>query len=97
MCNLRQRSCCWLFCSFLSQAFEDRDFRKFEISWAIFSARCVLTCPVESKPNRRMIKMKTIEIVLMVCSPAENRGGENAAQNTEQRTRDCEPEGNVPA
>jgi hypothetical protein len=29
----------------------------------------------ESKPNRRMIKAKTIEIVLMARSPAENRQG----------------------
>src|SRR6266567_4673353 len=53
---------------FLSQSFEDRYFRKFEISWAIFSVSCVLTCPVESKPNSRMIKMKTIGVVLMVSS-----------------------------
>src|SRR6266404_9438805 len=30
-----------------------------------FSASCVLTCPVESKPNSRMIKTKTISVVLM--------------------------------
>jgi hypothetical protein len=53
---------------FLSQSFEDRYFRKFEISWAIFSASCVLTCPIESKPNSRMIKMKTIGVVLMASS-----------------------------
>jgi len=39
-----------------------------------------------SKPNRRMSKAKTIEIVLMACSPAENRRGQDAEQNTEQRT-----------
>jgi hypothetical protein len=54
--------------SFLSQAFEDRYFRKFEISWAIFSASCVPTCPVESKPNSRMIKTKTIGVMLMAFS-----------------------------
>src|SRR5438105_8132199 len=53
---------------FLSQSFEDRYFRKFKISWPIFSASCVLTCPVESKPNSRMIKMKTIGVALMASS-----------------------------
>jgi len=45
-----------------------------------------------------MIKTKAIVIVLMVPrSSTENRRGENADQNTEQRTRDGEPEGNAPA
>src|SRR6266516_2390916 len=58
---------------FLPQSFEDRYFRKFEISWAIFSASCVLTCPVEAKPNSRMIKMKTIGVVLMAFSIIDKR------------------------
>jgi hypothetical protein len=45
-----------------------------------------------------MIKAKAIVIVLMVPrSSTENRRGEKADQNTEQRTRDGEPEGNAPA
>jgi hypothetical protein len=45
-----------------------------------------------------MIKAKAIVIVLMVPrSSTENRRGEKADQNTEQRTRDGEPEGNTPA
>src|SRR5438445_4708306 len=67
---------------FLPQSFEDRYFRKFEISWAIFSVSCVLTCPVESKPNSRMIKMKTIGVVLMVSSIIDKKSPR----------RECRPE-----
>src|SRR6266550_4497867 len=38
-----------------------------------FSASCVLTCSVESKPNSRMIKMKTIGVVLMASSIIDKR------------------------
>ena len=38
-----------------------------------------------------------IEIVLMVCSPEEDRQGKEAEQNTKQRARYGEPEGNVQA
>src|SRR5207248_7097883 len=63
-----------------------------------FRASCVLTCPVESKPNSRMIKMKTIGVVLMASSIIDkNRRGEEGEQNTNQRTRDGEPEGKIPA
>src|SRR5438105_10108576 len=78
---------------FLSQSFEDRYFRKFEISWAIFSASCVLTCPVESKPNSRMIKMKTIGVVLMAFSIIDKRSPrrgsrpEHRATDSRGRTR----------
>src|SRR6266705_4948810 len=67
---------------FLPQSFEDRYFRKFEISWAIFSVSCVLTCPVESKPNSRMIKMKTIGVVLMASSIIDKKS----------RRPECRPE-----
>src|SRR6266481_5297028 len=74
---------------FLSQSFEDRYFRKFEISWAIFSASCVLTCPVESKPNSRMIKTKTISVVLMASSiidrKSPRRGRRAKHQSTDSR------------
>jgi hypothetical protein len=43
-----------------------------------------------------MIKAKAIEIVLMACSPAENRQGEEGDQNTQQRTRYGKPERNIP-
>jgi len=46
-----------------------------------------LTCPVESKPNSRMIKTKTIVIVLMVPrSSTKDRRGQDAEQAAEQRT-----------
>jgi hypothetical protein len=79
--------------SFLSQAFEDRYFRKFEISWAIFDASCVLTSPVESKPNSRMIKTKTIGVVLMVSSIIDKKSprpgcqAEHRATGLRRRTR----------
>src|SRR6266446_10392824 len=78
---------------FLSQSFEDRYFRKFEISWAIFSVSCVLTCPVESKPNSRMIKTKTIGVVLMVSSIIDKKSprpgcrAEHRATDSRLRTR----------
>jgi len=44
------------------------------------------------------IRAKTIEIMLMACSSgAENHQGEDGEQDTEKRTRDGEPEGNIPA
>src|SRR6266478_3566741 len=72
---------------FLPQSFEDRYFRKFEISWAIFSVSCVLTCPVESKPNSRMIKMKTIGVVLMVSSIIDKKSPRPGCR-AEHRTTD---------
>jgi hypothetical protein len=52
----------WLF---LSQAFEDRYFREFQ--------DFLRDSFGDSEPNRRMIKTKTIESVIMACSPEENR------------------------
>jgi len=72
---------------FLPQSFEDRYLRKFEISWAIFSVSCVLTCPVESKPNSRMIKMKTIGVVLMVSSIIDKKSPRPGCR-AEHRTTD---------
>jgi len=89
---------------FLSQSFEDRDFRKCEISSANLSApprslavivfRRVLTCPAESKPNSKITKTKMIGVYAhgFFESPAKNRCREEAEQNTEQRTREGEPE-----
>jgi len=52
----------------------------------------------ESKPNRRMIKTKMIGVMLMaLLSGAKNRQGEDGEQDAEKRTRDGEPEGNIPA
>src|SRR6266478_9842556 len=82
---------------FLPQSFEDRYLRKFEISWAIFSVSCVLTCPVESKPNSRMIKMKTIGVVLMVSSIIDKKSprpgcrAEHRATDSRPRTRRKRP------
>src|SRR5438309_11659426 len=78
---------------FLPQSFEDRYLRKFEISWAIFSVSCVLTCPVESKPNSRMINMKTIGVVLMASSIIDKKSprpgcrAEHRATDLRGRTR----------
>src|SRR5947207_9308912 len=67
--NRRQSSCC---CELLCYFF--LNLSKIDISENLrflgrsFSASCVLTCPVESKPNSRMIKKKTIGVVLMASS-----------------------------
>jgi hypothetical protein len=61
---------------FVPQFFEDRDFRKSQISCANLSARTLLvsrdrvaggllTCPVESKPNSKITKTKMIGVMLM--------------------------------
>ena len=53
---------------------------------------CLLTGPAESKPNSRMIKTKTIGVMLMASSIIEkNRKDEKTEQNSEQRTRNGEP------
>jgi hypothetical protein len=58
-----------------------------------FSASCVLTCPVESKPNSRMIKTKTISVVLMASSiidkksPRRECRPEHRAMDLRRRTR----------
>ena len=58
-----------------------------------FSASCVLTCPVESKPNSRMIKMKTIGVVLMASSiidkksPRRGRRAEHQSTDSRRQTR----------
>src|SRR5437667_8467270 len=56
-----------------------------------FSASCVLTCPVESKPNSKMIKMKTIDVVLMAFSiigkKSTRRGRRAEHQSTDSRRR----------
>jgi hypothetical protein len=46
-----------------------------------------------------MIKTNTIGMMLMdfFGLPAKNGQGQEGKQNTEQRTRDSEPEGNAPA
>src|SRR5438270_9998418 len=47
-----------------------------------FSASCVLTCPVESRPNSRMIKKKTIGVMLMASSIIDKKSP----------PRECRPE-----
>ena len=46
----------------------------------------------------RMSKTKRIDVALMAClSELQNRQGENAEQNTDQRTRDNQAKDNTPA
>jgi hypothetical protein len=83
----------WL--SSLSQALEDRHFRKVR---KIVAPADTADETDESKPNRRMIKMKMIGVMLMALpSGAKNRQGEDGKKDTEQWAGDGEPEGNVPA
>ena len=70
-------------CFFL-QAFEDRYFRKREISWAILSASCGLISPVESKPNSKITKMKMIGVKLMASSIIDKK--------SQRRGRRAEPQ-----
>src|SRR5260370_20508866 len=94
---------------FLPQASEDRDFRKAQISCANLSARTLLVsrdrvaggllnCPGQSKPNSRMIKRKTIAVMLMFLrsstkkSPRRRGPAKHRATDLRWRTR-----GNVPA
>jgi len=78
---------------FLSQSFEDRYFRKFEISWTIFSASCVLACPVESKPNSKITKTKMIGVMLIASSIIDKKSprpgcrAEHRATDLRGRTR----------
>jgi hypothetical protein len=78
---------------FLSQPFEDRYFRKFEISRAIFSASCVLTRSVESKPNSKISKTKMIGVMLIAFrvtgkkSPQRGGRAEHRATDLRLRTR----------
>src|SRR6476660_7841301 len=57
------------------------------------SARCVLTCPVESKPNRRMIKTNMIGVMLMASSiidkksPRRGRRAEHQSTDSRRQTR----------
>ena len=75
----------------LSQAFECRDFRKFEIPSANLLVGFDLSG--ESKPNSRMTKMKTIGVMFMVCSiigkksPGRERRAELRATGSKRRTR----------
>jgi hypothetical protein len=77
----------------LPQPFEHRYFRKFEISWAIFSASCVPTCPVESKPNSKISKTKMIGVMLIAFrvtgkkSPQRGGRAEHRATDLRLRTR----------
>jgi hypothetical protein len=83
----------WL--SSLSQALEDRHFRKVR---KIVAPADTADETDESKPNRRMIKMKMIGVMLMALpSGAKNRQGEDGEQNPEQRACDGEPERDIPA
>src|SRR6266576_1264623 len=58
-----------------------------------FSASCVLTGPVESKPDSKMIKMKTIGVVLMALSiigkksPRRGRRAEHQSTDSRRQTR----------
>jgi len=58
-----------------------------------FSASCLLACPVESKPNSRMIKTKTIGVMLMASSiidkklPRRGCRAEHRATDSRLRTR----------
>ena len=53
--------------------------------------------PADSKRNRRIIKMKTIDVRLMaIRSAVKNHQGEKTEENAEQGTRDSEPKRNVP-
>jgi len=71
----------------------ERHLRKFEISWAIFRASCVLTCPAESKPNSKISKMKMIGVMLMASSiidkksPRRGRRAEHQSTDLRGRTR----------
>ena len=57
-----------------------------------------LDLPAKSKPNSRIIKTKMMVLCSwLVRSATKNRRGEEGEQNTNQRTRDGEPEGNTPA
>src|SRR5205085_3597262 len=78
-----------------SQAFEDRHFRKFAIPSANLLAG--LDRSGESRPNSRMTKMKTIGVMLMVCSitgkksPRRARRGEHRATDSRRQTRRKHP------
>src|SRR5260370_2749012 len=69
-------------CSFLSQAFEDRHFRKLEV----FSRDSLR--PAESKPNNKMIRKKTIGVRFMGGKLPERRWrAECRTGDLEQRTK----------
>src|SRR5207253_6717505 len=90
--NRRQRSC---YFDLVRYFFLKRP--KIEISENLrflarsFSASCVLTCHGQSKPNSRMIKMKTIGVVLMASSiidkKSQRRGRRAEHQSTDSRRR----------
>src|SRR5439155_14706235 len=58
-----------------------------------FSASCVLTCPVESKPNSKITKTKMIGVMLMACSIIDKKSPrpacrpEHRATDLRRRTR----------
>jgi hypothetical protein len=58
-----------------------------------FSASCVLTCPVESKPNSKISKTKMIGVMLMACSvsdkksPRRERRAEPQSTGSRRQTR----------
>jgi hypothetical protein len=78
--------------------FEDRFLKKLRFLARSFSASCALTCP--SSRNRTVKSPRRRRLALCswhLQSSTKNRRGEEPEQNTEQRTRDSEPEGNAPA
>src|SRR4029077_4181269 len=62
-----------------------------------FSASCVLTCSVESKPNSRITKTNMIGVMLMASSIIDNKSlrranlGEHRATDSRRRTRRKRP------
>src|SRR5439155_21363988 len=62
-----------------------------------FSASCVLTCPVESKPNSKITKTKMIGVMLMASSiidkksPRRGRRAERRGTESRRRTRRKSP------
>src|SRR5260370_41928995 len=62
-----------------------------------FSANCVLTCSVESKPNSRITKTNMIGVMLMASSIIDKKSlrranlGEHRATDSRRRTRRKRP------
>jgi len=58
-----------------------------------FSASCVLICPVESKPNSRMIKTNMIDVMLMASpiidkkSPQRGKRAKHQSTDSRRQTR----------
>src|SRR6266700_4642069 len=92
--NRRQSSCC---CELLCYFF--LNLSKIDISENLrflarsFSASCVLTCSVESKPNSKITKTKTISVALMASSIIDKKSPrpgcrpEHRATDSRRQTR----------